>query len=307
MTIEVRFDSEWINATRFERSLQHCPDALCDGDMAVHVCIPEKCNIMVDAGVRLLSYVNQLSHLNKSVILDFVGGEAGTMGYLDRMGFFDVLSSDVQVLPFRPQSSRADEFRGANDRLVEIARINPSARDDSIPGRLVDTLVRSVGEIQDIRKLENSAFTIFSELIGNVYDHVPIPLDGFAVLQYYGGKRNAVSIAVSDSGTGIFETIRPALPEHYPEYVDSSDSELLVAMFNRGLSRYGDRQGSGLRATAMHALKFNASMSVRLPSCLIRLEPDKTGEYAASAVIYSDLPLIWGTHLTFDFRLDGLE
>ena len=262
MPIEIRFDSQWVNAPRFERALAHCPNALAHLDMAVHICVPDGCSIMADAGVRLLSYVNQLSFINKSVVLEFEGGEDGAMGYLDRMGFFDALYPTVEVLPFRPVESRAKQFQGTNKRLVEIARIYPDARDDAIPGRLVDCLLSSVGDMPSRGRLETGAFTIFSELVGNVYDHVEVELDGFAVLQRYGGKRNSVNIAVSDSGLGVIETLRPALPEHYPKFQNYSESQLLVEMLNHGLSRHGGRQGSGLKATALHALKFNASMTV---------------------------------------------
>lgn len=307
MTIEVRLDAhQWVNSTRFERALMACPNALTHPDMSVHLFVPVGCSIMVDAGVRLLSYLNQLSHINKQVVLEFESAD-GAMGYLDRMGFFDALSDPVSVLPRRPSFSRAKLYRGGNRSLVEIARINPSSRDEGIPRRLVDSLLNSVGETPMKGKLETVAFTIFGELVGNVYDHVDIGLDGFAVLQYYGGKRNSVTISVSDSGKGLIETLRPALPEHYPEFQHYSESELLVEMFRRGLSRYGDRQGSGLKTTALHALKFQSSMTVRLPSCQIKLEPTASGEYAATAEMMSGLPLIWGTHISFDFRLDDLQ
>jgi len=170
----------------------------------------------------------------------------------------------------------------------------------------VDCLLQSVGEVPSRGRLETVAFTIFSELIGNVYDHVEVGLDGFAVLQRYGGKRNSVNIAVSDSGLGVIETLRPALPKYYPEIQGYSETDLLVEMLNHGLSRHGGRQGSGLKATALHALKFNASMSIRLPSSHIKLEPSPSGEYAATAEVLSGLPLIWGTHIAFDFSLDDI-
>jgi hypothetical protein len=55
--------------------------------------------MMVDGAIRLLSLANQLT---RRVRLNFEEGEFGTMGYLNRMGFFDHLHPDIEVLPGRP-------------------------------------------------------------------------------------------------------------------------------------------------------------------------------------------------------------
>ena len=46
---------------------------------------------MVDGAIRLLSLANQLAATTRRIHLDFEEGETGTMGYLNRMGFFDHL------------------------------------------------------------------------------------------------------------------------------------------------------------------------------------------------------------------------
>ena len=152
---------------------------------------------------------------------------------------------------FAPSSREPKQFQGTNKRLVEIARIYPDARDDAIPGRLVDCLLSSVGDMPSRGRLETGAFTIFSELVGNVYDHVEVELDGFAVLQRYGGKRNSVNIAVSDSGLGVIETLRPALPEHYPKFQNYSESQLLV---ENAQSRIVPTRRSSRRRLKSHGL-----------------------------------------------------
>src|SRR5262249_48027966 len=63
---------------------------------------------------------------------DFQQGEDGTMGYLNRMGFFDHLVPAVEVLPFRPSYSGAGLHRGGNSMLVQIARINKNDRDPDL-------------------------------------------------------------------------------------------------------------------------------------------------------------------------------
>ena len=275
-------------------------------DMSVQVRIPSGCYIMVDAGVRLLSYLNVLVHINKAVILEFEDGDAGAMGYLDRMGFFDCLDSRVDVQPARPEYSRASLYRGTNQSLVEFVAIKPGPPQDDLPRMLVDSLLKKVGDTPSRAILEQAVFTMLSELIDNIDRHSRTKLDGFAVSQYYGGKRNEVFIAVSDSGDGPMDRLRPALPKHYPDLVDATEADLLVAMFTRGVSRLGKAKGSGLKSAAQHALKFNASLDVRIPTTYVELRPATGGGYAAKGLVSPSRPVIWGTHVSFNFRLDGL-
>ena len=306
MTDEITFPALWIGAERFEQALRNSPSALQTDDMSVRVVIPEGCNIMVDAGIRLLSYTNQLQKVGKSVVVDFAGGSVGTMGYLDRMGFFELLHSNIEVRPGRPSISKADIYRGTNPNLVEFERINPDHEDNQLPSRLVNALLESIGEAPRRGQLETAAFTILGEMIGNVYEHSETGLDGYAVLQSYNSGRT-VRVAVSDSGKGLLETLRPSLPTYYPALVGCGDTELLVELFRQGLSRHGKARGSGLKAAAERAMKFKAAMDVRLPMSYIRLVPSLGGYQADKAIVYNNVPLIWGTHIAFDFRLDGVR
>jgi len=107
------------------------------------------------------------------------------MGYLNRMGFFDHLSRNVEVLPAWPSVSGAEIHAGSNPGLVEIACINHSSRDPSLPTRLTDALMRACGRRPDAKDLEGAAWTIFAELIDNVFSHSETRLDGYAALQLY--------------------------------------------------------------------------------------------------------------------------
>lgn len=156
------------------------------------------------------------------------------------------------------------------------------------------------------RVLDRPVFTMLSELIENIYEHSNTELDGFAVSQYYGGKRNEVFIAVSDSGEGPMARLRPVLPEYYPDLVNATESELLVAMFTQGVSRFGKKKGSGLKSAGHHALKFNSALDVRIPTTYVQLRPAQDGRYKAKGYVSSDLPVVWGTHVSFNFKLDAL-
>jgi len=256
---------------------------------------------MVDAAIRLLSLANQLASTTRHVQLDFEEGEAGTMGYLNRMGFFDQLDPQVVVLPNRPIYSAAALHRGRNSTLVEIARINANARDQELPNRLTEALMRSCQERSDAAELEGAAWTIFAELIDNIFSHSGTTLDGYAALQVYAGG-NRLLVAVSDSGLGIMQTLRPAMSTEFPRLAGLSDTDLLVEVFRQGLSRHGQDRGCGLKGSAAKAIKFQAELDVRLPNQRVLLTPARGTYRPNTAHCCEHLPLLWGTHIAFAFN-----
>lgn len=298
----VRFPAQWVDASSFERAFRNSCGSN-SGDMfGVTFEFPVGCKVMVDTAIRLLSLANQLAFTTQRVRLDFAEGETGTMGYLNRMGFFDHLRPDVEVLPARPAYSAAAIHRGGNQALVEIARINKDTRDEELPTRLTAALMRSCGRRPDASELEGAAWTIFAELIDNTFVHSRTRLDGYAALQVYSGG-NRLSVAVSDSGLGIMETLRPSLATEFPKLTGLSDTDLLVEVFRQGLSRHGSDRGCGLKGCAAKAIKFNADLDVRLPNQRVLLTPARGTYQPNVAHCYEHLPLIWGTHIAFAFGL----
>ena len=264
---------------------------------------PVGSKLMIDAAIRVLSLANQLALTSRRVRLVFDEGEAGTMGYLNRAGFFDHLARPIEVLPWRPTFSAAAVHRGGNAGLVEIARINKDCRDTTLPGRLAEALRRACSSRADVSELTNAAWTIFAELIDNVFSHSRTPLDGYAALQVY-PRGDRVVVAVSDSGLGIMETLRPALQAD-SRLSGLSDLDLLVEIFRQGISRHGADRGDGLRGSAAKAIRYRADLDVRLPSLRVRLTPAR-GSYAPNtAHCFDRLPLVWGTHIGFTLRLTG--
>lgn len=258
---------------------------------------------MTDAIVRLLCLFNQLDHCTRRVILDFESEHSGLLGYLNRIGFFDHLSPPVEVLPARPEVSGAVLHSGKNRGLVEIARIDKNARDGRLLERLTGGIESACLSRSDVSALVGAAWTIFAELIDNVFSHSQTPIDGFAALQVY-KRGNCLKVAVSDSGLGLLETLRPTLRTEHPRLAKLSDIELLVEVFREGISRHGSSRGCGLKGSAEKAIKFRAELDVRLPAVRVLLVPGKQGYTPNTAFCYRDLPLIWGTHLCFTFRLD---
>jgi hypothetical protein len=303
MNCQITFSSGWINASALEHVLRGgCEPHGADVYEVLFV-FPTGCKIMVDTAVRLLSLFNQLDYSTRSVRLDFEEGEAGTMGYLDRMGFFDHLSKNVAVLPARPAVSGVAIYGGTSVSLVEITRINREYRDDKLPSLLTEAVMRSCGDRPDANELKGAAWTIFAELIDNIFSHSNTPLDGYAALQLY-PQGNSLKVAVSDSGLGIMNTLRPALKNEFPALDRLSDTELLVEVFRQGISRHGADRGCGLKGSAAKAIKYNADLDVRLPNIRVLLAPGKEGYSPNRAYCYENLPLIWGTHICFTFHLD---
>jgi hypothetical protein len=257
---------------------------------------------MIDGAIRLLSLANQLAFSTRRVRLNFEEGEAGTMGYLNRMAFFDNLDRKVDVLPSRPAYSGARLRRGGNSMLVEIARINKDARDHDLPSRLAEVISSACSNRADANELEGAAWTIFAELIDNVFSHSDTRLDGYAALQVYPGG-NRLSVAVSDSGLGIMQTLRPALRTEFPRLARLSDIDLLVEVFRQGVSRHGADRGCGLKGCAAKAIKFDATLDVRMPNQRVLLRPARGAYEPNRAFCYDQLPLLWGTHIAFAFGL----
>lgn len=300
----VHFPAQWINAVRFESALRDSCGPHARDTTEVTFEFPVGCKIMVDGAIRLLSLANQLAFTTRRVRLNFEEGESGTMGYLNRMAFFDHLRDDVEVLPARPAFSTAAIHRGGNSMLVEIARINKDARDEELPTRLSDAISYACGSRADVDELKGAAWTIFAELIDNIFAHSATRLDGYAALQVYQGG-NRLSVAVSDSGLGIMDTLRPSLRTEFPKLADLSDTDVLVEVFRQGLSRHGSDRGCGLKGCAAKAIKFDASLDLRLPNQRVLLKPARGTYEPNHAYCYEGLPLIWGTHIAFGFGLVG--
>lgn len=299
----MRLPPRWTDASGLEGALRASPRAHESIDSEILVTVPGRCQLMIEAIVRLLCLLNQLDHCTKRVVIEFEQPDSAVFGYLDRIGFFDQLSSSIEVRPHRPAVSGAARFRGRNPGVVEIARIERSNRDSSLLTRLISAVTRACSGRRDITELEGATWTVLAELIDNVFSHSETPLDGFAALQEYRGG-NCLKVVVSDSGLGIMETLRPALRTENPRLARMSDSDLLVEVFRQGLSRHGADRGLGLKGCAGKAIKFRASLDVRLPNARVYLEPGRSGYEPNTAHCYDRLPLLWGTHIAFTFQLD---
>lgn len=302
MLCTVQFPPVWVDTIKLDVALSKSGGPHSPQYNSATFMFPADCKIMIDAALRLQSVVNQLLYAGKSVCLVFDGQSDSSVGYLNRMGFFDHLDSSVEVLPSKPESSTAQIFRGTNSDLVEIVSIGPNNKDRSVPGRMSEALSAKLTHLTNPGSFQMGSFTILSELIGNIYRHSSLELNGFAALQTY-RKSNLVKIAVSDSGPGIIETLRPVLVTEYPKLIHLTDSQLMKEIFRKGLSRFGEGNGgSGLKGCGNWAIKFNASIEVRQNCSRFNILTANNKMKAIQTV--DNLPFIWGTHTCFNFSVD---
>ena len=290
----------WVNAWKFEKALVRCGDALGRMFTTIVIKIPVGCKLMIDVIIRLLSFCNQAVACTKRVRLEFAGD---TMGYLNRMGFFDHLAPAAEVSPYRPFLSGAAIHRGGNSGLVEIERFSRTnvVERDLVP-RLVAAVERGCAARSDAKQIGDAMFSIFGELVKNVYDHSETSLDAYAALQTY-PQGNRLTVAVSDSGIGIMKSLRPTLKGG--RWDNLSDVDLLVEIFREGISsKPEDKRGLGLKSSAKHAIGFKADLDVRLLNQRVLLKPSNNQYQPNMAYSQDQLPLLWGTHIAFSFKLD---
>jgi len=111
--VDIVFPSGWIDGQKFDQHIAVSKWFYQEAAPKVIFKFDDGCKIMVDAAVRVLSFVNQLVSCGKCVSLEFAQGYEGTMGYLDRVGFFDLLDASVNTVPQRPSISSASITVGA--------------------------------------------------------------------------------------------------------------------------------------------------------------------------------------------------
>ena len=307
--LELVAQSTWISESDFEESLSAAGCLLSSPANKCVIRFPEGCKILLVVGARVIALANQASRFGKSIELDFSKCPI-TKHYLDRLGFFDHLSSSVTVLPARPTNSKAKQYHGNSENLVEIASIDLDNFDYSLPKNLTKRFAHHAGD-----DYYQSAFTIFSELIGNVQEHSETTMPGLVALQLYKGKRRHIQTVISDGGLGIAATLKPSLSQHYPKLfkqldLESVDADIFLvsrALTQGGLSQFGSNpdeaaRGLGLRRTQAHAAKYDAVVLVRQPTFELKIEY-REGELV-DIIEKKGLCRIDGTQVCFDFYLN---
>lgn len=272
--LKVEFkECSWMSAEIFEESL--LDKNILDGlHSAVTFVIAKDCNILLEALARILAVCNQLRAIKKKVTIDFSNCKK-SIGYFSRIGLFDQLEKGIEIKPYRPTKSRAEVYARNNKSVVELRSIDPISPDRQIPKNLKESFEACAG-----KSYSQVAFTILSELFGNVHEHSGLTEPGFAALQAYAGKKPHIQTVISDSGAGIVGTLMPVLDKKYPELlrkINSSKLDARVALLTEVFLKGGfsksddDGRGLGLKRSAGIAGQFSAKISVRQETFELRM------------------------------------
>ncbi|MFJ2994947.1 ATP-binding protein [Pandoraea sp. NPDC087047] len=291
----------WLTSVNFDRAFSGV-SPLSSSDDAVVLVLKDDAKPMLAFIARLLALCNQLVAAGKHVTLDFEESQKA-LSYLDRVGFFGVLDSAIEVLPQRPSGDLSKAYQGNNNGVIEFRLIDPAAPDAKIPKLLRNSLVSCAGE-----SYSKLAFTVLAELFGNVVDHADASSHGFAGLQFY-PKARKIQAVISDNGRGIVGTLAPVVPHKYPEVaIKMEEAEhagvaLLTEVFTRGgLSQVNDEgRGVGLKRSGDVAEKFKATIYVRQSDFELRVYHEHDGVNFDHVL---NLPYLEGTHICFEFKLD---
>ncbi|NHQ87320.1 ATP-binding protein [Iodobacter sp. HSC-16F04] len=292
----------WLTAEHFENAFSD-NSPLDTSHTSVIFILKDGCKPMLDFIGRLLAFCNQLVSAGKKVTLDFEGPKSA-LSYLDRIGFFDVLNENIEVLPKRPSGNRSKAYKGNNDGVIEFRMIDPIAPDAEIPKLLQHSFVSCGGQSRS-----QSMFTVLAELYGNVIEHSQTTLPGFAGLQFY-PKAKKIQTVISDNGLGIVGTLSQVVPQKYPHVAllmaaaEHPGVALLTEIFKVGaLSQVNsDGRGLGLKLSGQIAEKFSARISIRQSNFELMVNYDRHG---VNFDHHLNLPYLAGTHICFEFKLDA--
>jgi len=294
----------WLTAEKFEEALKKSGCLLRSDSEFINISFPSGCKVMLDAGARLLALINQLDSGYQYVSLDFSENDQAA-SYLNRIGFFELLSDSVVVKSSSANEPLFERYKGKNSSLVEFGSLDPNTINK-------DTVVNLTNSFVSLSNAsyEAVAFTIFSEFIGNIYEHSQSTVFGFAALQEYKGYQHHIQVVVSDSGVGIAETLRSTLKEHHPglyalygEHTPQNNINLVLESVKNGkISRWGPGRGLGLFSTKSQAMKFKVIYTIRQEDFSLTLKMQDG--HVTETKIDNNIHKIKGTHISFDFIID---
>lgn len=305
--IKIDFPSGWVDANTYENAVLAGRDFFND-KVRVSFVFKKNTKLLLEVIARFISLINQLNDCGVKVVVD-LDNCSDSHSYLNRAGFFDLANKGIIILPKRPSSSTAQQFKGNCRALVEFGEICPKSENKQLKDDLRTSFIA-----QTSAEYANVATLFFAEFIGNVSDHSESKLKGFSGLQLYSppNSKKHIQAVISDSGRGVVATLRTTLEQHYPdlykkypENQHESDIGLALEVFSKGkITRFGEKSGRGLgfKSTSDNASRFDANLSIRLTDFSIQLIYRK-GELISEDIL-RNLTYIHGTHICFDFIID---
>ncbi len=271
----------------------------------VNIRFGRNCQLLADVTLKLLCLCHHVVSLGKTLTLTFESNSCRCFTFLDRCGFFHSLPQDVVIIPYRkPKAQDASiAFAGKSENLLEIRAVSATDpnKNRPIPGQLTDTLGALIKT--DCETFLSNIQTIVSEFCSNVPEHSKVSTPGFVYMHHYPGSGN-IYICIADLGVGLLTSLREGLQLRNHWAKDLPDQNLILEMFNQGLSRKHDGRGTGLNRAANIAIQFGGRLHVRLDRHVIDLYPNGNrfeATASATALMSTDCFLAKGTHITLCF------
>ncbi|PWW32317.1 hypothetical protein DFO73_101581 [Cytobacillus oceanisediminis] len=214
----------------------------------------------------LLSSIEKLtSNKQLAIIPPF---NADLIGYLTRMKFFDLCPSVIKR-QFE-ESSEIDlnyyKNRRTNDRSDELLEISKTQSEIDVA-----KLSKRIYKIMQIKNIPPSqcsdVMSYISELGSNATDHGSSSC--YSAVQYY-PSTGEISISISDSGLGIYNTLKSNFPY-------SSKDEVIEAAIFTTATRYKEQQrGKGLPDVKRRVLNtIRGKISFRTHDSIYNIQKDQ--------------------------------
>lgn len=190
-----------------------------------------------------------------------VDPDDGCGGYLQRAGFFRILSGDIE-LPTSISRARLqwmEALEGNNPGLIELTPIISDQAISDVLDKLEHVLRR---RLHYSRQDTYDLLIVFSELCNNILDHNSADCGGLAAMQVYNPPSGRfMQFVVADRGAGIAATLR-----RNPRFAHiKTDADGIVASLDLGASEHEETtRGNGL----YHLLKlsFNHGGTIHIRS-----------------------------------------
>lgn len=185
--------------------------------------------------------------------------------YMERMNFFKICSDKIRIQFERQMDMDSIYKRNRNNLDGELLEINKAEDHDQIEE--ISALIKRIFKNKGLKGHRLSDIQSFiTELGNNVIDHAE---SACFIAVKNNDDEDEIEIAVTDSGRGIYDSLKEVLRDHSPH-------EVIKKAINTTASRLQDEdRGKGLMEIKQRAFKWSdASISLRTYNAVYEITED---------------------------------
>jgi hypothetical protein len=229
--------------------------------------------------------ISTLDFLNDKFYIDLkIPRDDKIIGYLERMNFFRTCHEEIKELFDNQTDMNRYYRRNRNNKANSLFEITKCTDSDAV-AELYNSIIRILRDKSLPRDRVSDIANIVSELGANSLEHAECA--PYTCIQYYSGSSRTVSIAICDTGPGIYNSLKhefsPLLSSH--------------AVIRKAVLTNASRHGKGVRGTGLmdvnkRAYNFrNVSFYLRTHSSAYSIKEDKLeilsrGEFFSGTFFY---------------------